>query len=90
VRHAIKRFIVLLLAAILLSAQTLVYVETEGVIVKVDRVEKQLVVRTDRGDETLFLDDKTKGLENAKPGRKVTIKFTEKSGQPKITEIIPK
>jgi hypothetical protein len=85
-----KQLIVLLLFIGLFSVPIFAQVETEGVIVKVDRVENQLVLRTDRGEETLFLDNNTKGLANAKEGVKVTIKFTEKSGQPKVTEIIRK
>jgi hypothetical protein len=64
-------------------------VEKHGTVVKIDKMEKQLVIRTERGEETLLLDAATKGLANAKEGAKIIIRFTEKSGEPKVTEIIP-
>jgi len=36
----------------------------------------------------LLIDKGTKGLGNAKEGAKVIVKFTEKDGEPKITEIV--
>jgi Cu/Ag efflux protein CusF len=64
-------------------------VEKHGTVVKINQAEKQIVVRTDRGEETLLFDTETKGLAKIKEGAKVTIKFTEKSGEPKVIEIIP-
>jgi hypothetical protein len=79
--------LLLLFAAppLLLSAE----LEKRGTVVKIDQAEKQIVVRTDRGEETLLFDSESKGLATIKEGTKVTIKFTEKSGEPKVIEIIP-
>ena len=79
----------MLIAAALLPALAFAEVETRGTIVKVDKAEDQLVVKTEKGEETLLLTKSTKGMANAKEGAKVVIKFTEKDGQPKVIEIIP-
>jgi len=63
--------------------------EIKGVILKVDKAESRLVLKTERGEETLFTTKATKGMENAKEGAKVAITFSEKDGQPKISEIAP-
>jgi hypothetical protein len=36
----------------------------------------------------LLIDKATKGVENVKEGAKVIVKFTEKDGEPKVTEIV--
>jgi hypothetical protein len=64
-------------------------VELKGTVIKVDKVENRLVIRTARGEETLILEKSTKGINNAKEGAKVIVKFTEKDGEPKVTEINP-
>ncbi|OGP28578.1 MAG: hypothetical protein A2038_06845 [Deltaproteobacteria bacterium GWA2_57_13] len=63
--------------------------ELKGTVVKVDKAKNQLVVKTDKGEQTLLLGSSTKGVDNAKEGKKVTIQFTEKDGQPRVTEIAP-
>ncbi|MGH7824024.1 MAG: hypothetical protein ACREQ7_02420 [Candidatus Binatia bacterium] len=85
----IKQSIAVLFAIALSAWPIFADVKTAGTILKVNKAENQLVVRTERGEETLLFDSNSKGLANAKEGAKVTIKFTEKSGQPKVTEIIP-
>lgn len=52
--------------------------------------EKQIKVKTKEGEKTLLVGSKTKGLENAKEGSKVTIKYTEKDGQMRASEINPR
>jgi hypothetical protein len=84
-----KRLATICLTIALLPLLAFADVEKHGTVVKVDKVEKQLVIRTERGEETLLLLPETKGLANAKEGAKVIIRFTEKSGEPKVTEIIP-
>ena len=70
---------------------TLVYAEAEmrGTVLKLDQVEKQLVLQTDKGEETLFVVGSSKGLANAKEGSRVAVKYSEKDGQPKVVEIKP-
>jgi hypothetical protein len=63
--------------------------ELTGTVLKVDKAENQIVVKTERGEETPGVNKSTKGIENAKKGTEVTIKFSEQDGQPKVTEIIP-
>ena len=41
-------------------------------------------------EKTILVGSKTKGLENAKEGSKVTIKYTEKDGQMRASEINPR
>jgi len=75
------------LALALLPALVFADAELKGTVVKVDKAKNQLVVRTDKGEETLLLGKGTKGMENAKEGAKITIKYSEKDGQPRVTEI---
>lgn len=63
--------------------------ELKGTVLKVKQAENQIVLKTARGEETLLTTKETKGLENAKEGAKVTVTFSEKDGQPKISEIAP-
>jgi hypothetical protein len=84
-----KNFTAVCLSIVLLPWFAFAEVEKHGTVVKIDKAEKQLVVKTERGEETLIIDSGTKGLANAKEGAKVIIKFTEKSGEPKVIEIIP-
>ena len=74
----------LLLVPTLLSAA-----EIRGMVLKVDKVEKRVVLRTERGEETFLTTKETKGIENAKQGANVMVTFSEKDGQPKISEIAP-
>jgi Cu/Ag efflux protein CusF len=41
------------------------------------------------GEETFLTTKETKGIENAKEGANVMLIFSEKDGQPKISEIAP-
>lgn len=56
----------------------------------VGRDGDDLKVKTKEGEETLRVSEKTKGLENATEGTKVTIKYTEKEGQKRAREIAPR
>jgi hypothetical protein len=53
--------------------------------------QKEIKVKTKGtggwSEKTLTFDSKTKGIENAKEGSKVTIKYVEKDGQLKAIEI---
>jgi hypothetical protein len=75
----------------LIAFPSLVYAEAEmrGTVLKVDTTEKQLVLKTNKGEETLFIVGSSKGLANAKEGARVVVKYSEKDGQPKVVEVTP-
>lgn len=73
----------------LLLGSTVWAAEIRGTVLKVKTAENQIVLKTERGEETLLTTKETKGLENAKEGAKVLVTFSEKDGQPKISEIAP-
>ncbi len=73
----------------LLLGSAAVAAELRGTVLKVKKTENQIVLKTERGEETLLTTKDTKGLENAKEGARVLVTFSEKDGQPKISEIAP-
>lgn len=77
--------------ALLLSfpAFVLADVELTGTIVKVDEAENEILVKTERGEETLLVGQTTKGMENVKEGAKVKIRYSEKDGRARVSEIMP-
>jgi len=56
----------------------------------VSKGEKDIKVKTKDDEKTILIGTKTKGVENAKEGSKVTIKYTEKDGQMRASEINPR
>jgi ABC-type lipoprotein release transport system permease subunit len=56
----------------------------------VTKSEKEIKVKTKDEEKTVLIGSKTKGVENAKEGSKVTIKYTEKEGKVRATEINPR
>ena len=56
----------------------------------VSKGEKDIKVKTKDEEKTVLIGSKTKGIENAKEGSKVTIKYTEKDGQLRASEINPR
>ena len=81
-RKAITLSIFLLLFGLAANAA-----ELKGTVLKVKPSENQIVLKTERGEETLFTTKETKGVENVKEGAKVIVTFSEKDGQPKISEV---
>jgi Cu/Ag efflux protein CusF len=75
------------LVALLVIPVTLSAAEIKGTVVKVDVVENRVVLKTERGEETFLTTKETKGIENIKQGAKVTLTFSEKDGQPKISDV---
>jgi hypothetical protein len=61
--------------------------EMNGMLLKVDKAKNQIVLKTDKGEETLIVNKSTKGMEHAREGAKVTVKFSAQDGQPKVIEI---
>jgi len=84
-----KKVAVILLALLLAPLLALAQVELKGTVVKVDKAKKQIVVKTDKGEETLEITSGTKGLGHAKTGAKVKINYSAKDGEPKVSEIVP-
>jgi len=56
----------------------------------VSKSEKEIKVKTKDAEKTILIGSKTKGVENAKEGSKVTIKYSEKNGQMRASEINPR
>ena len=56
----------------------------------VSKTDKELKVKVKDQEKTLQLGSKTKGVENAKDGAKVTIKYSEKDGKLRAEEISPR
>lgn len=70
-----------------------VYVAAQDMEMKatvVTKGEKEIKVKVKDDEKTVLIGSKTKGLENAKEGSKVTIKYTEKDGQMRASEINPR
>jgi hypothetical protein len=84
----VRKISAMVLALALLPALAFA-AELKGTVVKVDKAKNQLVVKTDKGEQTLLFGSSTKGMDNAQEGKMVTIKFTEKDGRPRVTEIAP-
>jgi hypothetical protein len=80
-------------AALLAITLAPVYVSAQEMELKatvVTKGEKDIKVKTKDDEKTILVGSKTKGLENAKEGSKVTIKYTEKDGQMRASEINPR
>jgi hypothetical protein len=70
-----------------------VYVAAQDMEMKatvVTKGDKDIKVKTKDDEKTILIGTKTKGIENAKEGSKVTIKYTEKDGQLRASEINPR
>jgi hypothetical protein len=70
-----------------------VYVAAQDMEMKatvVTKGEKEIKVKTKDDEKTILVGTKTKGMENAKEGSKVTIKYTEKDGKMRASEINPR
>ena len=74
---------------LLLPVLALAQAELKGTVIRVDKATDQLILKTHRGEETLLLSSGTKGIAHAKEGAKVVVKFSEKDGQPRVSEIAP-
>ena len=82
-----KKIVMTLLALILV--QTLVLAaELKGTVEKLDKAKNQLVLETEQGEQTLEITKSTKGIEHAKQGAKVIVKFNDKDGSAKVDEIV--
>lgn len=75
--------------ALLLSPLAANGAELRGTVVKVDKAKNEIVVKTERGEQTLAIVNDSKGVEHAKNGAKVTVKVDDKNGSSKVAEIVP-
>ena len=82
-----KKIMMTLLAVILLPTLVMA-AELKGTVAKVDKAKNQLVLKTEEGEQTLEITTSTKGIEHAKQGAKVTVKFNDKDGSAKVDEIV--
>lgn len=86
----IKRTIGTALLALTLAPAFVAADDMEMKATVVSKGEKDIKVKTKDAEKTILVGSKTKGLENAKEGSKVTIKYTEKDGQMRASEINPR
>jgi hypothetical protein len=75
-----------ILLALLVGPGAVVAGEFKAMVVKWDKAKNQIVVRTEKGDETLDVKG-AKGSEHAKEGARVIVKTNDKDG--KVREIVP-
>jgi hypothetical protein len=83
-----KTVAAILLALTLVPVYALADEEMKATVVS--KSDKELKVKTKDAEKTLQVGTKTKGLDNAKEGAKVTIKYSEKDGKLRAEEISPR
>jgi hypothetical protein len=86
----VKRTIGTALLALTLAPAYVAAQDMELKATVVSKGEKDIKVKTKDDEKTILIGTKTKGIENAKEGSKVTIKYTEKDGQMRASEINPR
>lgn len=86
----LQRIMGIVLLALTLAPTYVAAQEMELKATVVTKGEKDIKVKTKDDEKTILVGTKTKGLENAKEGSKVTIKYTEKDGQMRASEINPR
>ena len=86
----LKRAIGVALLALTLAPAYVAADDMEMKATVVSKGEKDIKVKTKDAEKTILIGSKTKGIENAKEGSKVTIKYTEKDGQMRASEINPR
>ena len=80
---SLSLFFVLAIAGAALSQE----MEMKGTVKSVAGDGKSIVVTTRDGDKTVAIGSKTKGADAAKADAKVTVKYTEKDGTIRASEI---
>ncbi|MDH3444026.1 MAG: hypothetical protein OEN50_08900 [Deltaproteobacteria bacterium] len=81
-----KKFAMTLLAFVLFPT-LVIGAELMGTVTKVDKEKNLIMLKTERGEEVLVINQDTKGLEHAKQGAKVTVELSEKDGSAKVNAI---
>ncbi|HEY1267505.1 MAG TPA: hypothetical protein VGH16_09630 [Candidatus Binatia bacterium] len=86
----LKSKIAAVLLAVSLTPAVVAMAAEEMKATVVSKSDKELKVKTKDAEKTLQVGTKTKGLDNAKEGAKVTIKYSEKDGKLRADEISPR
>jgi maltose-binding protein MalE len=87
----LKKKIAVALLALTLAPAYVVAQEKELKATVVSKDDKSITVKSkEGGEQKLAIGKSTQGVENAKEGAKVTIKYTEKDGQLRASEINPR
>ena len=82
-----KKLTTLLMALVLIPAAAWAAL-LEGTVEKVDQAKKQIVLKTDKGPQTVEFDNATKGVDSVRTGAKVTVNFEQKGEKRLASEII--
>jgi hypothetical protein len=83
----LKKNVAAILFALFLAPAYVGAQDMEFNAIVVSKEEKSIKVKTKDGEKTVLIGKSTKGTENAKEGSKVTIKYMEKDGQLRASEI---
>jgi hypothetical protein len=86
----VKKKIAALVLALMLVPVFAMAEDMEMKATVVSKGEKEIKVTVKGEEKTLRIGSKTKGVDNATEGSKVTIKYSEKDGQLRATEITPR
>jgi hypothetical protein len=86
----LKKKAAAILLALVLTPVYVVAQDMEFNATVVSKEEKSIKVKTKDGEKTVLIGKSTKGVDNAKEGSKVTIKYMEKDGQIRASEINPR
>ena len=81
-----KKVITILMALVLFPVLAVAAV-LNGTVVKVDKDKKEIVVKTDKGQETVAFTNTTRGAEKAREGTRVTINFQQDGAKLVASEI---
>jgi len=76
-----KKFLVFSAVMLFLPAISASAALLEGTVAKVDQSKKQILLQTDKGQETVEFSAGTKGVDKVKAGDKVKVQYTEKAGK---------
>jgi uncharacterized protein (UPF0333 family) len=90
IRMNLKGKAAAILLALVLAPAYVVAQDMEFNATVVSKEEKSIKVKTKDGEKTVLIGKSTKGVDNAKEGSKVTIKYMEKDGQIRASEINPR
>ena len=76
-----KKFLVFSAVMLFLHSSSASAALLEGTVEKVDQSKKQILLQTDKGQETVEFSAGTKGADKVKAGDKVKVNYTEKAGK---------
>lgn len=76
-----KKLLAFAAVMLFLSAISAAAALLEGTVEKVDKGKKQILLQTDKGQETVEFSATTKGAEKVKAGDRVKVNYSEKAGK---------